>query len=381
MNKPNRSGHKVHAHILTLKLMGNYGGVLQAYSLRNVINQYASSVSTGSYTKKFTTLYTKLGLIRRIVLRHILGNKNINDISYADEKLICNHIERFIDRYLVITNNNLTIDADIYVVGSDQVWRAAYAPIDKFLFSKIKPRGQILISYAASFGKDDLSEYSSRLITKTARLAKKFNAISVREQTGVNIAQKHWGVKAEQHVDPTLLLDKEHYEVLIAEDKQNVTKSKGDLFAYVLDRDDKKERLIDDAAKALDLTPFEIMPPKPTSRKELKNNLDKFQLPPVTQWLKSFQDAEFVITDSFHGCVFSIIFNKPFIAIGNRQRGMARFTSLLKLFGLEDRLVADASDVTEELLKSKIDWKKVNDIKKKELRRSMEYLNKHLNQS
>ena len=61
--------------------------------------------------------------------------------------------------------------------------------------------------------------------------------------------------------------------------------------------------------------------------------------PPVEEWLRGFYDAEFVVTDSFHACVFSILFNKPFIVIGNEGRGIARFESLLKTFGLEERLV------------------------------------------
>ena len=60
---------------------------------------------------------------------------------------------------------------------------------------------------------------------------------------------------------------------------------------------------------------------------------------PVEQWLRSFDDADFVLTDSFHGCVFSIIFRKQFLAIGNKERGLNRFQSLLTLFSLQDRLI------------------------------------------
>ena len=72
--------------------------------------------------------------------------------------------------------------------------------------------------------------------------------------------------------------------------------------------------------------------------------------PTVEEWLKGFHDAEFVFTDSFHGCVFSIIFNKPFIAFGNEGRGMARFDSLLKMFGLEELLITSVDQFTPELV-------------------------------
>ena len=64
----------------------------------------------------------------------------------------------------------------------------------------------------------------------------------------------------------------------------------------------------------------------------------------MSQWLANFADADFVVTDSFHGCVFSIIFGKPFIAIGNAERGLGRFQSLLGELGLNDRLITGLSD-------------------------------------
>lgn len=84
------------------------------------------------------------------------------------------------------------------------------------------------------------------------------------------------------------------------------------------------------------------------------------KIDPVEEWLRSFHDAELVITDSFHACVFSIIFRKPFICIGNKGRGSARFESLLSMFGLEDRLV-DISDIDDVPL-SPINWQYVEEI-------------------
>ena len=79
--------------------------------------------------------------------------------------------------------------------------------------------------------------------------------------------------------------------------------------------------------------------------------------PPVEQWLRGFMDAEFVVTDSFHACVFSILFGKPFIAIGNAGRGLSRFTSLLGMLGLESRLAAASPASTPT---GDIDWPAVS---------------------
>ncbi|MEW8459533.1 MAG: polysaccharide pyruvyl transferase family protein, partial [Candidatus Thiodiazotropha endolucinida] len=84
--------------------------------------------------------------------------------------------------------------------------------------------------------------------------------------------------------------------------------------------------------------------------------------PPVTQWIRGYMDTDFVITDSFHGTVFSIIFNRPFIAIGNEERGLTRFVSLLKMFDLENRLLHSTDQITAELINENIDWDRVNSI-------------------
>jgi len=120
------------------------------------------------------------------------------------------------------------------------------------------------------------------------------------------------------------------------------------------------------------------MPSTCNSRKEFHKNPERFVLPPVTQWLQSFMDAKFIVTDSFHGCVFSIIFNKPFIAIGNEGRGLTRFISLLKVFKLENRLMLKSSELTDTLIFSDINWDQVNEIIKLEQARSTEFLNKNL---
>jgi hypothetical protein len=267
--------------------------------------------------------------------------------------------------------------ANAIVVGSDQVWRKPYSNIPEYLLEFSRGMKVKRISYAASFGKDDLSEYGDKLIKKSAALAKKFDAISVREDSGVDICNEYWGVKAQQHVDPTLLLEKDDYLKLINEDLNVLKKSDGQIFTYVLDFDTNKDEIIDKVSSHLKMKSFDIMPPKPMTKKELKSNPNKFALPHVTQWLKSFKDADFVITDSFHGSVFSIIFNKPFIAIGNKERGLTRFSSLLRLFNLEDRLVSNSNGALS-IVDSPINWKEVNEIKLREKKRGIKYLKDNL---
>ena len=99
----------------------------------------------------------------------------------------------------------------------------------------------------------------------------------------------------------------------------------------------------------------------------------------VGQWLRLIRDAEYFITDSFHGCAFAIIFNKPFVCLGNEKRGAARFDSLLGTFGLKDRLVTRPEhDTVLRILNTPVDWEQVNAIRRSEQARALEFLRHNL---
>lgn len=372
--------------ILSQPIGGNYGGIIQAYALQSIITKIGVQAVTDNYINTQDNIKYKLKKIKRIFHNIILRENRILMYDKEIHKVLTAQTRYFIDAKLYICNTRLNkkqLDIqDIYgfdtvVVGSDQVWRKPYSNIPEYLLDFTKGMDIKRISYAASFGKDDLSEYGDKLIKKSAALAKKFDAISVREDSGVDICNEYWGVKAQQHVDPTLLLEKDDYLKLIHEDINVLKKSDGHIFTYVLDSDKNKDEIIDKVSSHLKMKTFDIMPPKPMTKKELRSNPDKFALPHVTQWLKSFKDADFVITDSFHGSVFSIIFNKPFIAIGNKERGLTRFSSLLRLFNLEDRLVSNSNSVLS-ITDSPINWKEVNEIKLREKKRGIKYLKDNL---
>lgn len=92
-----------------------------------------------------------------------------------------------------------------------------------------------------------------------------------------------------------------------------------------------------------------------------------------------FYSSPFIITDSFHGCVFSIIFNKSFWVIANPQRGLSRITSLLTMFGLQDRLISSPKEIVLEKIRKEINWHKVNRIKEQLREKGREYLSQRIN--
>lgn len=126
---------------------------------------------------------------------------------------------------------------------------------------------------------------------------------------------------------------------------------------------DDKQNLINDFCRKNNIKPYRV-----------GTHLENGCLPSIENWLASFDQAKYVITDSFHGSVFSIIFNKPFITIGNKERGMSRFNSLLKQFNLEDRLLVDEQldCITDP------NWVKVNNILNEWRKKSVFFLQNSL---
>ena len=368
--------------ILSQPLHCNYGGLLQAFALQRVVKEFGFEVVTNNVLLKSKRRITIKNLynfcIRKAkgVAKVLLGYNRMTPQKF---KTISINTQKFIDRFIkaesIETMTEEQINRfDVFIVGSDQVFRRKYSPVTAYFLEALKDRDdKTKLAYAASFGTDDLSEWSQEEIDICKTLAQKFKAVSVREDSGVDIFNKYFDTKAEHVLDPTLLLDTEDYlETIEKEDKP--TKSNV-LMCYVLDKTPEKTQIINHVKDKTGLDLLEVMPEEAFSK--YTKDIKKCIYPSVSKWLAGFRDASFVVTDSFHGTVFSIIFNKPFICIANKERGLSRFTSLLKIFGLEDRLVFSMEDLSDRLLDG-IDFEKVNAVKQEWLEKSMRFLKENL---
>jgi len=229
------------------------------------------------------------------------------------------------------------------------------------------------IAYAASFGTDQW-EYTPELTRICSELVKKFDMVTVRENSGIELCKNHFGADAKHVLDPTMLLTREDYEMLIAQ--YEVNKNEGDLFNYILDPAQSKTEFINNAATVLGLKPFQVLPKyneDHRTKKQVKNEIESCVYPSPVKWVRAFMDSKMTVVDSFHGMVFSIIFNKPFWVIGNQERGMSRFTSLLNIFGLSERLISEDNLAEVDLMKP-IDWEKVNSVWQEKRNESLNYL-------
>ena len=358
--------------ILTLPLHTNYGGILQAYALQTVLERmgHEACVIQRSWRKQIVWWKYPLQILKRCISRYILGRNSsiFSEIIWnRNQAIIERNTKEFIDKYIHTHQIKQISDIketvfDAIAVGSDQIWRPMYYRLhykyieDAFL-SFTKNWNVKRISYAPSFGTDEW-EYNEAETRKCAELLQKFDAVSVREQSGIELCEKYLGHKNVQWVlDPTMLLNKEDYERLIPKD----TKAPGDLMCYVLDTNEEINNLIARIAQENDMKVFQAA----SDVDNVSLPIEKRIQPPVESWLSGFRDAKLVITDSFHACVFSILFRKPFVVIGNKNRGYSRFESLLKLFGLEERLIENASQFKQSMLNPISDevYKKLDDLR------------------
>ena len=247
------------------------------------------------------------------------------------------------------------------IVGSDQVWRREYCAshlADMYLnFAKGLPLKRV--AYAASFGVDDRS-YSPEQTEECAALLQQFDAVSVREESGVGLCREHLGVAAQCVLDPTLLLKAEDYESII---DQEQAAGEPYLAVYCLDRTPEKEEFFHQIAKKRGL----VVRYFSTGWKSKIT---------VEQWLATFKNATMVVTDSFHGMVFSILFGKDFYVLCNPHRGNSRMTDLLKQLGLESRLLSDAEPKEPE--NREIDWAGAYSRLKKRRQESIDFLKNSL---
>lgn len=336
--------------ILTLSFHVNYGGILQAYALQTVLKRMGHDVvviTTPLVKRHISLLHKAFAYPKRFVLKYLLGQKNIiiRYEHYFNESnlLVQRNTDKFVRSYIYSHEVNHLSDLeehdfDAFVVGSDQVWRKMY-----FTGSKAEPLVNAFlqfaegwdvkrVAYAPSFGTDDW-EYSLQDTVDCASLIKLFDALSVREQSAVRLCRQHLGVNVQHVLDPTLLLEPQDYVNLIR--RNHTPHSQGNMHCYILDATVEKNKLIDYIAAKRQLVPFWVG--ADTYNLQVSES-DRIQ-PPVEQWLQAFREAAYVVTDSFHACVFSILFRKPFVVYGNKDRGMTRFQSLLSMLGLEERLI------------------------------------------
>ena len=330
--------------IITLSLENNYGGILQNFALQKVLKDMGHTPMTCRWTG-----YTNLGFIKAALFSILKGCRSFPTPPWTynkSRKGLEDFIKQNID-YRFYRNPNKFLrwfKPQTMIVGSDQVWRPKY---NSHLYSAyldfVKDKSVKRIAYAASFGVGEW-EYTKEQETICRELIGQFDAVSVREQSGVELCEEYLGVSAQCVLDPTLLLDREVYEDLCS----SIPKDDESILVYMVDY---SEAIKQQAEKLSQSTGLPI--------KIIEADKGVTEDDSVAKWLAAFRDARYVITDSFHGTVFSIIFERNFWAIGNIKRGVSRFDSLLGLFCLQERLIL-SNIINDFATYQPVDWTAVN---------------------
>ena len=266
---------------------------------------------------------------------------------------------------------------DMFVVGSDQIWNnILYYQFGEFADLHWVNNDRKKIAYATSFGADYINGTDEER-QKFSVWLQKFDAISVREKSGVQILKEQYGVDGTWVLDPVFLCEKNKYVELSMRGGARERQKENYMFSYMLDLNGEKVSFLN---MAFQKTKMPLVVVTDAAKNEIEEQ-QKWNISITTgvseeAWLAYFINAEYVVTDSFHGMCFAILFHKPFIAIVNGNRGATRFYSLLKLLGLLDYLAKDMSEAEEKLnlLEEMMDWDHIDSLLAKEKERCIEWL-------
>lgn len=313
----------------------NFGAVLQNYALQTAIRELGHEAITidfrnqdESFSESIKYKNRKDGNMINNFMRDIfliLNNKRI--------KMRKNRFENFVMQNIDLSKmcNSSTIGElaecyDIYICGSDQVWNRDISPTDALVYAlnfvKSKPKA----SYAASTGSDDLTD------EELLCCVRKLDYVTVREHS-LEVSLKNRKINCATVCDPALLLDKKIWMKLIADIKPH-TRGKG--FIYYVD--DEIGEICSQIAQDYGEKKI-ICNPAPISKRVIQFHQESVFEDGPLEFLADLRAAEFVVTSSFHGIVFSLLFEKEFIAVPWGKKGQ-RLIDLLKEVGLENRMVA-----------------------------------------
>lgn len=343
--------------IATFQWADNYGALLQAYALQSFLKERGHSVQIINYQPLQPIFWyhkwlakTPKGYLTKWELEY--KKKIFNDFRK-------NYLERTKEVFKEKSElKKIENRFELLITGSDQVWNPRWLSQANGLFdlcflsfAGVKTRR---ISYAASFGysnKETMKEEWQKIVSEKLNA---MDAISVREQSGVTLVRNLCGrTDAVYSIDPTLLLEKGFYENFV--DKLN--KRNSYIFNYMLHG-------LDTDSDLLCLQISKIINQGIIKCNARKTRLHKgFTLPSPKDWLQRIRNASFVVTNSFHGVVFCLIFHKPFIALlinGENGSMNSRIVELLEAVMLKNRILIPNQALPYNFLTIEIDWGKVD---------------------
>lgn len=344
--------------ILTINDMDNYGNQLQNYALQEQIKKIGKVETIknieGLYKKNYRKrIIYKLKTAAKSLLPFKIQYKKSNNfknfeknIRYSRVLIDKNHIQR-----------NLSKKYDKFIIGSDQVWNPYFKRTSEVDFACFSTPEKV-ISYAASFGVEDIPIGKREFYIKGLKNVSK---ISVREDRGAEIVKELTGREVQVVLDPTLLLDRQDWKNIIK--KPRYVPNKKFILTYFLGNvSEERKKKIEELSNNNNLEIVNLG----------KVEYPKYYIAGPSEFLWYFNNADIIFSDSFHGCIFSIIFDKTFYYMNREDDNVSmnsRIDTLLEKFKLQDRKFINWKSISLEH-----DYSHVASILEKEKRKSIEFL-------
>lgn len=348
--------------ILTFHRAINYGAVLQAYALQETLRHFGHEVCIIDYRqprvertdRRPYNKYDKINLLKGLHLRswwHYDSSKK-NTIQRR------NRFDKFINKYLNLSDSCIKTNIpyfDIYIIGSDQVWNSKICDgLDPVFWGNFPhPQTSKIMSYAASTSTKDLQKHDSKELQD---LLLNFNKISVRENNVCSYLNDSFKLNdsVQLVLDPTLLADKKIWD------------------SFDDDKYKKVDYVLYFGARTCEQYPSVLKDKAESLAKQCSCNALRidFNLDSPIDFVNKFRYAKAVVTSSFHGVAFSLIFNKPLYAITYGDEQDARYVNVLKSIGAENML----ADLYQDIIYKEKDYQNINEELDKLKIKSLNYL-------
>lgn len=359
--------------ILTFHNAENYGATLQAYALKETLKKLNTNPNFVNYinqdilkdyklirTNSFKSFFSSLWFFKRNLRRKKTFKEYINKYLDGNSKKYYNKedIEREIK------------EGDIYIAGSDQIFNPTLtnglSDVYTLNFGKDIQNVKRVV-YGASVGNEELLEQHKEDFNDKLQSV---DLLSVREESVIAPLSSITNKEVEKVLDPTLLLEKKEWDKLILENKITNLKNNKYILVYTLFENDEITKI---ANYLSEQTGIEIVHFRKYNA--YNNELTSLYSKGPVDFINAFKNAEYIVTNSFHGLVFSIIFERKFYAVMPKERA-GRLKSLIDTLSLNSRSVTSLEDVQALDIDEQIDYKKVKEILDNEKEKSIKYLKK-----
>lgn len=342
----------------------NYGSALQSWALKEAVNNLGYHAKLIDYCPEILKDKDPLNPFKNMwdkdeesIKMVELTMPAIKENYYKFEKFYTDRFDRTKKVYTKDNFNDVMIDENIdgFVCGSDTIFCVDEFGIDDGYYANYDcMKNSYTVSYAASFGDSHFNEETYKLLDE--RL-KNFKAIGIREDGMVPYIKKRVNVPVSKVIDPTLLLKKEDYQQIIAPDQ----KREKYLLLYARRYNPKMSLYAENLAKEKGLKIIEI------SLRATNKDIHEMRYDAgVEEFLELVKNAEFVVTNSYHGMIFAVQFQKQFVVF-SREQCDTKITELLKTMGLSDRMLISGEEDYNKIIDYELVHKRIDDFRKQSL--------------